>query len=230
MKRKSTIAIAAGVLTLAVVLGGAVIYTSINIADSNDGDREVAIGGMGVVNNGGSNLSVPNAAMNPEVLFPGSSMGDVFGDVSGDVSGDNNFILSAEEYNKLMEEQHIMEVKKSEAGQAELMIPSTDKVQSPPAQKPANDEDILFETSDGDAVNPGDLGFVIIQPSGYYPNRVRCDAESMEAAESIAKQISGTVLSCEQGTAVIEITGSVDELLATLEQQGSELHLYRCYF
>ena len=68
-----------------------------------------------------------------------------------------------------------------------------------------------------------------IQTNGYKEHEVICDAQSEEEAEYIANAISGTLLLLDQGTAVIQIEESVDELLARLEQEGSTLRLYRHY-
>lgn len=67
------------------------------------------------------------------------------------------------------------------------------------------------------------------EADGYDEHELICDAESLEKAESIASQISGTVLSWNEGVATIRIDGSVDELLERLEQEGSNLMLYRKY-
>ena len=74
------------------------------------------------------------------------------------------------------------------------------------------------------------MGLPVFDNSGYAENEVLCDAATWEEAEEIAKQISGTVLSCENGVATIQIEGSVDALLENLEKQGSTLELYRNYY
>lgn len=71
-----------------------------------------------------------------------------------------------------------------------------------------------------------DFGY---ETDGYAEHEVICDAGSQEEAESIASQISGTLLSWNEGVATIRIEGSVDELLERLEQEGSNLMLYRKY-
>lgn len=68
-----------------------------------------------------------------------------------------------------------------------------------------------------------------IKTNGYKEHEVLCNAQSKEEAEHIANAISGTLLSLNQGTAIIQIEESVDDLLARLEQEGSELQLYRHY-
>lgn len=81
--------------------------------------------------------------------------------------------------------------------------------------------------------NPGETNddddIPIFKSDGYEEYQVVCEAESYEEAEAIAAQISGTVLSCEYGIAVIQIKESVDSLLQRLEDQGSNLELYRNY-
>ena len=69
----------------------------------------------------------------------------------------------------------------------------------------------------------------IFDSNGYEEHQVICDAESLEEAEAIASKISGVVLSCDHGVATIQIEESVDSLLQRLEEQGSELELYRNY-
>lgn len=73
-------------------------------------------------------------------------------------------------------------------------------------------------------------GIPIFRSEGYAEHEVLCDAQTREEAEQIAGQIAGTLLSWEHGVATIEIAGSVDDLLAQLEQQGSTLELYRNYY
>lgn len=68
-----------------------------------------------------------------------------------------------------------------------------------------------------------------IKSDGYKEHEVICDAQSQEAAKSIADEISGTLLSWNNGTATIQIEESVDELLDRLEREGSNLELYRHY-
>lgn len=86
-----------------------------------------------------------------------------------------------------------------------------------------------FEETDG-AVDISELGIVTIESKGYSQNEVLYNAESQEDAESVAAQISGKLLSWENGVAAIQIDGSVDELLEDLERQGSSLYLYRNYY
>lgn len=74
-----------------------------------------------------------------------------------------------------------------------------------------------------------ELGNLMLETDGYAEHEVICDAESREEAESIASQISGLLLSWDYGVATIQIEDSVDELLDRLEQQGSNLVLYRNY-
>lgn len=76
----------------------------------------------------------------------------------------------------------------------------------------------------------GEIVLPVFDSEGYAEHEVLCDAATWEDAEKIATQISGTVLSCENGVAIIQIEGSVDELLEELERQGSELQLYRNYY
>lgn len=73
-------------------------------------------------------------------------------------------------------------------------------------------------------------GIPILRSEGYAEHEVLCDAQTREEAEQIAGQIAGTLISWEHGVATIEIAGSVDDLLAQLEQQGSTLELYRNYY
>lgn len=75
-------------------------------------------------------------------------------------------------------------------------------------------------------VRMDDFGYEI---DGYAEHEVICDAGSQEEAENIASQISGTLLSWNEGVATIRIEGSVDELIERLEQEGSNLMLYRKY-
>lgn len=86
--------------------------------------------------------------------------------------------------------------------------------------------DAPIEEAEGD----GEITPHIIQSSGYAEHEVLCDAESQEAAESIAAQIGGVVLTCKNGVATIQIEEHVDTLLERLEQQGSSLELYRNYY
>lgn len=81
-----------------------------------------------------------------------------------------------------------------------------------------------------EAEDDGEITPHIIQSSGYAEHEVLCDAESLEAAESIAAQIGGVVLTCQDGVATIQIEEHVDTLLERLEQQGSSLELYRNYY
>ncbi len=74
------------------------------------------------------------------------------------------------------------------------------------------------------------LGIPVIQSSGYAEHEVLCDAETQEIAESIATQISGSLLSWQNGVAKIKIEESVDDLLLRLESEGSDLELYRRYY
>ena len=64
---------------------------------------------------------------------------------------------------------------------------------------------------------------------GYSENEVLYETTSMEDAQTVAAQIGGTVISCEQGMALIQISEHVDVLLERLEKEGSELILYRKY-
>lgn len=70
----------------------------------------------------------------------------------------------------------------------------------------------------------------VSESKGYYNDEVVCDAASQEEAERIASQISGTLLSWDNGMAVIQIKSPVDEFLEQLEQEGSDLQLYRHYY
>lgn len=74
------------------------------------------------------------------------------------------------------------------------------------------------------------LGIPVIQSSGYAEHEVLCDAETQEMAENIAAQISGSLLSWQNGVAKIKIEESVDDLLLRLENEGSDLDLYRRYY
>ncbi|MCH5248806.1 MAG: hypothetical protein J1E98_02680 [Lachnospiraceae bacterium] len=85
------------------------------------------------------------------------------------------------------------------------------------------------EETDEEA-NLNELGITIYDTKGYAENEVICDAQSMEEAESIASQISGKLLSWNNGVAIIQIEESVDEFLERLEQQGSSLELHRHYY
>jgi hypothetical protein len=83
--------------------------------------------------------------------------------------------------------------------------------------------------SDNYSGDNDDIDNLMLEPDGYAENEVLCDAETMEEATQIANQISGTVKSCENGVAVIQIEKNVDTLLDELESQGSSLRLYRNY-
>ncbi len=83
---------------------------------------------------------------------------------------------------------------------------------------------------DGEAVDISELGIVTYESKGYAQDEVRCNVDSREEAENVAAQISGTLLSWDNGVATIKIEGSVDEFLEKFEQQGSSLHLYRNYY
>lgn len=91
---------------------------------------------------------------------------------------------------------------------------------------PAEEAKTTNENGETEIVISGDWK---VQMDGYEKHQVVCDAIHMGEAEDIASQIGGKVLSCEGGTAIIEITKDVDELLAELEKQGSDLKLYRKY-
>lgn len=92
-----------------------------------------------------------------------------------------------------------------------------------------NDVDSLQEGTNAETSGTEKMGDSMIETDGYAEHEVICDAGSREEAESIASQISGTLLSWDYGVATIQIEGSVDELLNQLEQQGSNLLLYRNY-
>lgn len=88
------------------------------------------------------------------------------------------------------------------------------------------------ENSEDDTVSEGEVYHMdvpVFHSNGYAEHEVICDAESQEEAEQIASRISGTLLSWQNNVAKIQIEGSVDELLEQLEQQGSDLMLYRNY-
>lgn len=95
----------------------------------------------------------------------------------------------------------------------------------------ADPDSVDTGTDDGEEVEgEADLSVGVYRSQGYSDNEVLCEAESEEEAESIAAQISGTLLSWEHGVAAIKIDESVDSLLEKLEQQGSSLQLYRKYY
>lgn len=82
----------------------------------------------------------------------------------------------------------------------------------------------------GEGVNASEIGVVTYQSKGYAQDEVLCNVGSQEEAESVAAQISGTLLSWEHGVAAIKIETPVDDFLEGLEQQGSSLNLYRHYY
>lgn len=82
----------------------------------------------------------------------------------------------------------------------------------------------------GETAEVSEVEVITVTSTGYAENEVLCNAESREAAENVAAQISGTLLSWEHSVATIRIEGSVDELLERLEQQGSSLNLYKNYY
>lgn len=90
-------------------------------------------------------------------------------------------------------------------------------------------EDDDFE-EDGEIADASEIGVVVYESKGYAQDEVLCNADSQEEAESVAAQISGTLLSWEHGVAAIRIGTPVDDLLESLEQQGSSLNLYRRYY
>lgn len=90
-------------------------------------------------------------------------------------------------------------------------------------------EDDDFEEA-GESVDASELGVVTYQSKGYAQDEVLCNVDSQEEAESVAAQISGTLLSWDHGVAAIRIGTPVDDFLESLEQQGSSLNLYRHYY
>lgn len=94
------------------------------------------------------------------------------------------------------------------------------------------DSSLVVEEPESSATDDSDEDRSDIRPiksNGYKEHEVICDAQSQEAAKSIADEISGTLLSWNNGTATIQIEESVDELLDRLEREGSNLELYRHY-
>ena len=100
-----------------------------------------------------------------------------------------------------------------------------DKINSMKQEQSKGQESaIIIEGEDGE------LEFAnMIQSDGYSENEVLYETTSMEDAQAVAIQISGTVLSYEYGMATIKINEHVDTLLERLESEGSELILYRKY-
>ena len=90
------------------------------------------------------------------------------------------------------------------------------------------DENDSSET--GEDADASEISVPVFGTKGYAENEVLCDVPSMEEAESIASQISGTLLSWDDGVATIQIDEPVDVFLEKLEQQGSSLRLYRHYY
>lgn len=83
------------------------------------------------------------------------------------------------------------------------------------------------ETMENENKEPGHAS--VIKFEEYSENIVLYKTESMEEAQAVAEQIEGTVLSCENGMATIQINEHVDILLERLESQGSELILFKKY-
>lgn len=76
----------------------------------------------------------------------------------------------------------------------------------------------------------GSVDIPVYTSKGYAEHEVICDAQSQEEAESIASQISGTLLSWKNGVATIQITDSVDIFLEQYEQQGGETKFYKRFY
>jgi len=99
---------------------------------------------------------------------------------------------------------------------------ASDQVENAPEDSGEDEPDLEADAEE--------LGIPILKSKGYFEDEVICNADSQAEAQTIASQISGLLLSWDNGVAIIQISGSVDDLLKQLEQQGSSLELYRHYY
>ncbi len=209
MKRRKKMFISGGVI-LAVI---AISITSFIVFDKNN--RQIEI-------------SEADTRGNPSIFYGGSH--DEFADTGQE--DDENTLNSGEKDNEINETEikspkEIIEESKNmyegdiyntddaDPSGAYLQVAKTNETDNTGNDESADDEENVIQLKDSD---------------GYEEHEVICDAASEEEAEDIALRISGNVISCNNGVAVIQITESVDALLERLEQQGSDLKLYRKYY